>query len=245
MCQDLPQVHALPAADSSVPRTWWAMADVVDCPELELTLPARTAIIQTPFVRELVSEARAVIYRAIAGCGFAPRLAYETRKTADAAGIPLPGNPRQLTPWRPQNARDAKPLERPRHPDLQHAVLVDDDVLDAAESQNLAWAARETGTLGRYWETEDQLRGYAWYDALPRVVGVNVRVTAPRPDGDEHPPDAQGPRPVPARPRGPDRARTHREAPGPRRLRHDPDALPAPRCSAETAPASAATTPTS
>ena len=72
----------------------------------------------------------------------------------------------------------ARELERPRHPDLQHAMLVDDDVLDAAESQNLAWAARETGTLGRYWETEDQLKGYAWYDTLPRVVGVNVRVTA-------------------------------------------------------------------
>ena len=178
MCQDLPQVHALPAADSSAPRTWWAMADVVDCPELELTLPARTAIIQTPFVPKLVNEARGAIYRTIAGCGFAPRLGYETRKTAHAAGVPLPEDPRQLTPWRPQNARDAKPLERPRHPDLQHAMLVDDDVLDAAESQNLAWAARETGTLGRYWETEDQLKGYAWYDALPRVVGVNVRVTA-------------------------------------------------------------------
>ena len=177
-CSDLPQVHALPAADSSTPRTWWAMADVVDCPALELTLPARTAIIQTPFVREFADEARRVIYRAIAGGGFAPRLGYETRKTADAAGIPLPEDPRQLTPWWPQNARGAKPLEPPRHPDLQHALLVDDDVLDAAESQNLAWAARGTGTLGRYWETEDQLKGYAWYDALPRVVGVNVRVTA-------------------------------------------------------------------
>ena len=178
MCQDLPQVHALPAADSSTPRAWWAMADVVDCPALELTLPARTAIVQTPFVRELVNEARAVIYRAIAGGGFAPRLGYDTRKTAGAAGIPLPEDPRQLTPWRPQNARDAKLLDRPRHPDLQHAMLVDDDELDAAESQNLAWAAREAATLGRYWETEDQLKGYAWYDGLPRVVGVNVRVTA-------------------------------------------------------------------
>ena len=204
-CSDLPQVHALPATDSSTPRTWWAMADVVDCPALELTLPARTAIIQTPFVRELVDEARRVIYRAIAGGGFAPRLGYETRKTADAAGIPLPEDPRQLTPWRPQNARDAKPLEPPRHPDLQHALLVDDDALDAAESQNLAWAARGTGTLGRYWETEDQLKGYAWYDALPRVVGVNAHVTA------------RGRTETSTR-------QTHREAPGPRRLRHDPDA---------------------
>ena len=29
---DLPQVHALPGADADAPRTWWTLADVVDCP---------------------------------------------------------------------------------------------------------------------------------------------------------------------------------------------------------------------
>ena len=51
---DLPQVHALPGADADAPRTWWTLADVVDCPDLELTLPTRTAIVQTPFTAELV-----------------------------------------------------------------------------------------------------------------------------------------------------------------------------------------------
>ena len=173
---DLPQVHALPGADADAPRTWWTLADVADCPDLKLTLPARTAIVQTPFTAELVSEATRIIYRAIAAAGRAPRLGHETRTRAAAAGIALPADPRHLTPWRPKNARDAKLLERPRHPDLQHAILVDDDELDAAESQTLAWAARESGTLGRYWEAESGLRGYRWYDELPCIIGVNVQV---------------------------------------------------------------------
>ena len=172
---DLPQVHALPGADADAPRTWWALADVIDCPDLELTLPTRTAIVQTPFTAELVGEATRIIYRAIAAEGRAPRLGCETRTRAAAAGIALPADPRHLTPWRPRNARDGKPLERPRHPDLQHAVLVDDE-LDAAESQTLAWAARESGTLGRYWEAESGLQGYRWYDELPCIIAVNVHV---------------------------------------------------------------------
>ena len=173
---DLPQVHALPGADADAPRTWWPLADVTDCPDLELTLPTRTAIVQTPFTAELVSEATRIIYRAIAAEGRAPRLGYETRTRAAAAGIALPADPRHLTPWGPKNAHDAKLLARPRHPDLLHAILVDDDELDAAESQTLAWAAKESGTLGRYWETESGLRGYRWYDELPCIIGVNVHV---------------------------------------------------------------------
>ena len=105
---DLPQVHALPGADADAPRTWWTLADVADCPDLELTLPTRTAIVQTPFAAELVSEATRIIYRAVAAAGRAPRLGYETRTRAAAAGITLPADPRHLTPWRPNSARDAK-----------------------------------------------------------------------------------------------------------------------------------------
>ena len=95
---------------------------------------------------------------------------------AAAAGIALPTDPRLLMPWQPKSAHDSKPHQCPRHPDFQHAILVDDDELDAAESQTLAWAAKESGTLGRYWEAEDGLRGYRWYDNLPRIVGVNVHI---------------------------------------------------------------------
>ena len=156
---------------------WWTLADVIDCPDLKLTLPTRTAIVRTSFTAELVDEATRIIYRAIAAAGRSARLGYDTRTRAAAAGIALPADPRHLTPWRPGNARDAKPPERPRHPDLRHAVLVDGE-LDATESQKLAWAARESGTLGRYWETENGLRGYGSYDGLPRIVGVNVHMTS-------------------------------------------------------------------
>ena len=55
---------------------------------------------------------------------------------------------------------------------------MDDDELDAAESQTLAWAAKESGTLGRYWEIESGLRGYRWYDELLCIIGVNVHMSS-------------------------------------------------------------------
>ena len=220
---DLPQVHALPGADADAPRTWRTLADVADCPDLELTLPTRTAIVQTPFTAELVSEATRIIYRAIAAAGRAPRLGYETRTRAAAAGIALPADPRHLTPWRPNSARDAKPLEHPRHPDLQHAILVDDDELDAAESQTLAWAARESGTLGRYWETESGLRGYRWYDELPCIIGVNVHMRSGTQTHTQHAQDPPGRRePLPWGRRR-DRARTRGEESGTRHAHRGAD----------------------
>ena len=86
---DLPQVHALPGADADAPRTWWTLADVADCPDLELTLPTRTAIVQTPFTAELVSEATRIIYRAIAAAGrrrgLATRLGRERPRPASCS----------------------------------------------------------------------------------------------------------------------------------------------------------------
>ena len=175
-CDELPQVHALPASDAKAMTAWWTAVDVADCPSLELTLPARTAIVQTPFIGELVTEAERAIYRTIASGGHAPRLPHATRKAAAADGVTLPPNPRQLTPWTPATAREDKVAPPPRSPDLEHAVLVDDAVLDTARAQTLAWAARETGTLGRFWQTEPALAGYDWYDRLPRVSAVNVHV---------------------------------------------------------------------
>ena len=40
---DLPQVHALPGADADAPRTWWTLADVADCPDLETETRPREA----------------------------------------------------------------------------------------------------------------------------------------------------------------------------------------------------------
>lgn len=175
-CDELPQVHALPGADAKATRFWWTGVDVVDCPDLELTLPTRTAIVQTPFIGELVTEAQRAIYRTITSAGHSLRLAYETREAAAAAGVPLPRDPQQLTPWTPANAREDKGAATPRNPDLAHAILVDDAALDTAQAQTLAWAARETGTLGRYWQTERGLTGYDWYDRLPRVAALNVHL---------------------------------------------------------------------
>ena len=136
-------MHALPGADAEEPRTWWTLANVIDCPDLELTLPTRTAIMQTPFTAEFVDEATRIIYRAIA--------AADGRGSATRSG-----------------------RERPRPASRSRPTLTTS--LGAAEAQTLTWAAKEFGTLSRYWEIESGLRGYRWYDDLPCIIGVNVHM---------------------------------------------------------------------
>ena len=102
---DLPQVHALPGADADAPRTWWTLADVTDCPDLELTLPTRTAIVQTPFTAELVSEATRIIYRAIAAAG---RAAVRLRDPDEG------GHGRHRAPGRPSPSDAVAAQERAR-----------------------------------------------------------------------------------------------------------------------------------
>ena len=122
-CDELPQVHALPSADAKATRFWWTGVDVVDCPDLELTLPTRTAIVQTPFIGELVTEAQRAIYRTITSARALaaarvrdPRGRGRRRRPASArspATDPLDARERP----RGQDRGDApKPRPRPRHP---------------------------------------------------------------------------------------------------------------------------------
>ena len=175
---DLPQVHALPDADADAPRTWWTLADVADCPDLELTLPTRTAIVQTPFTAELVERGDAdhLPRDRRRGPG-APRLGYETRTRAAAAGIALPADPRHLTPWRTQQRTRREAARSARGtPTSSTRSWWTTTSWTPPSPRRSPGRRRKSGTLGRYWETESGLRGYRWYDELPCIIGVNVHV---------------------------------------------------------------------
>ena len=86
--------------------TWAVRADIRDCPQLELVLPARNEPVQTPFLDHLRQAARAAIYRALAAACPAPRLAYIDVQKARALGISLPFPPPELLRWQPEAAHD-------------------------------------------------------------------------------------------------------------------------------------------
>ena len=80
----LPTVHPVDGP------AWSVRADVGNCPELELVLPARKEAVETPFLDEMREAARVAIYRAIAAADSAPRIAFEDWRRARAAGVELP-----------------------------------------------------------------------------------------------------------------------------------------------------------
>ena len=56
----------LPAVETVHGATWTARADIHDCPNLELVLPARKEAVQNAFLAEMREAARRAIYRAMA-----------------------------------------------------------------------------------------------------------------------------------------------------------------------------------
>ena len=115
----LPTVHPVDGPAFSV------RADVGNCPELELVLPARKEAVETPFFDEMREAARVAIYRAMAAADSAPAIAFEDWRRARAAGVELPVPAPALRPWRPPVADTDNWLAGPAPKSLPTGALVD------------------------------------------------------------------------------------------------------------------------
>ena len=187
----LPTVHPVDGP------AWSVRADVGDCPELELVLPARKEAVETPFLDEMREAARVAIYRAIAAADSAPRIGFEDWKRARAAGVELSAPVPALRPWRPPVADTDNWLAGPAPEPLPTDALVMDVDFEAPEAQALWRAAERGGMAPRLFENDRRFEGYGWYDTLPRVTGVQTRIVGNgevRPLVDyQTPPERSGP----------------------------------------------------
>ena len=167
----------LPSVEAVTGPRWTVAADIVDCPDLELVLPARKEAVETPFLDEMREAARLAVYRAMAA-DTDPRPAYDDWKRARDAGIDIAPPPAELRPWRAGLA-DIDDWREP--PNLESvgadALLVACDP-EPPEAQALARAAKRNAVDARLFEPDRRLEGYGWYDALDRVVNVHTEVTA-------------------------------------------------------------------
>ena len=166
----LPTVHPVDGPAFSV------RADVGDCPELELVLPARKEAVETPFLGEMREAARVAVYRAIATADSAPRIGFEDWRRARAAGVELPAPAPALRPWRPPVADTDNWLAGPAPAPLSADALLMDVDFEAPEAQSLWRAAERGGMAPRLFETDRRFEGYGWYDTLPRVTGVQIQI---------------------------------------------------------------------
>ena len=169
----------LPRVESVTGECWTVGADIVDCPELELVLPARKEPVETPFLEEMREAARLTIYRAMAADPD-PRPSFADRKRAHEADIDIPAPPPELLPWRPGLADVDDWREPPkREPVGPDALLMACDP-EPPEAQALWRAAERSGIAGRLFEPDRRLEGYAWYDAIERIVHIHTEANLGR-----------------------------------------------------------------
>ena len=172
----------LPTVETVYGATWTVLADVDDCPDLELVLPARKEAVENAFLGDMREAARLAIYRAMAADPD-PRPAFADWKQARVAGIDIAPPPAVLSPWRPGTADVDDWRDPPNLAPARADALVMGGDPEPPEAQALWRAAERAGIASRLFENDRRLEGYGWYDALDRATGIAVEVTL---DGKRH-----------------------------------------------------------
>ena len=170
-------LHKLPTVNEiGDPHKWSARIDIIDCPALQLTLPARKEVVASPFLAELDAAVEAAIYMAIAARG-AHRLSFTDWCRAKALGIDLPPAQALLAPFIAETA-DPALCDDYNSPTTVIGDLVTIERYAPAEEQSLHRALAVSGNeIGpRLARAESRLKGYDWYDALPAVESLRFIV---------------------------------------------------------------------
>ena len=166
----------LPTVETVHGPAWSVLADVDDCPDLELVLPARKEAVENDFLAEMREAARLAIYRAMAADPN-PRPAFEDWTRAREAGIEMVPPPAVLRPWRPSVANVDDWRDPPKLAPADRGTLVMDCEAEPPEAQALWRAAERNGIAPRLFEPDRRLEGYDWYDSLDRAIRIAVEVT--------------------------------------------------------------------
>ena len=164
---NLPSIRTIESA-------WSARVDVQDCPHIELTLPARKEVVETPFMERLRHECRRIILRAMSRSQEPVDVPKRVQDQARLLGITLPDARPMLTGWEPEKAdyrqtRDKKRTELPERP-----LLIGPEDLNTPDQQVLNRAAQEAGLKDRIVLENPDLRGYQWYDRLESIGNVEI-----------------------------------------------------------------------
>ena len=166
---------------------WTVRAGVGEGPELPLARPACAEAAVTPFLVALRDAARRTLYRALASASPPPRLARADTGRAAEAGVGIPEAPPALLSWRPAVADPDCPADAPAPVAVHDGAMVMEAELDPPQAQALHRALVRAGLDARVLAPEPRLAGAGWYERLPRIRDVAVRVTV---GGIVHPLDA-------------------------------------------------------
>lgn len=160
-------------ASHGAQKSWNAYVDIVDCPELQLVLPARKEVVETEFLASLQEYCRKAIYRAIQREGGKHALPYANWQEARSFGIHLPEAINALTSWIPKTSdahADVQYCRATTRPETGKPIIIACDSADVETS--IARALDVTpGWNGLHpYDSEPRMKGYSWYDAIPTVT---------------------------------------------------------------------------
>ena len=167
----------LPTVETVHGGTWTVRADIGNCPDLELVLPARKEAVENDFLKGMRDAARLAMYRAMAAAP-EPRPSFEDWKRAREAGIDIAPPPAQLRPWRPSAADVDDWREPPKLAVPGRGALVIECDPEPPEAQAFWRAADRAGMATSLFETDHRLSRYDWYDGLDRVTGIATMIAA-------------------------------------------------------------------
>ena len=167
----------LPRVQTIDKTMWTTQVNVTDCPQLELTLPARREVVETPFMEELRQACRRTIYKAMSLQPEPVQVPKKVQDDAAAMGITLPDPAPELIAWQPSQAHYANfRSDNTRKPVHQDTIVLDVE-LSPANQQALARAAEQNGATHRLYTADDRLTGYKWYDQITKADKVSITVT--------------------------------------------------------------------
>ena len=181
-CPELPRVVPISERGGSIAKAWSTAVDIVDCPDLELVLPARHKAVDNEFLRRLAEACRRAIYHAILEHGRDTRLARVDQLEALVDEIPVPEPPPELKPWEPGTREEdynRPQLDRHRHQaGVRLRGLVMEACPDYGTGQVAARALERAGMLEQVFKPIAAYQGYSWYDELDRITGISVTATS-------------------------------------------------------------------
>ena len=152
-------------------RLWGAQIDVREAPELELTLPPDSTIVDGPFATRMREEAERAIYLGMTEAG--QHVKHQVRQRAAALGVNMPEPPQKLRVWQPERPNGQQPNRSEPTPIDSSCLIVDAEIM-ASDSQMLSYAAAGTPLAERLREGEPSHAGYHWYDSLGRVEAMRI-----------------------------------------------------------------------
>ena len=159
-------------------RTVHVAGDVIDAPELELTLPARDRVVANEYSERMFAAARRALLEGLAKLGAVEPVPYAIWAEAREAGIEMAEAPARLMRWTPGWYEG-----RIAHQWLPDPAGVGDvgtdamivEIRDQPETEaTLQRAFEGNGMCKRLFRPDPRLVGYGWYDAIERIDGATV-----------------------------------------------------------------------